>query len=54
VVIDEWPDAESFLSFFGHVEAELGEMMEAVGVTGQREPKFWHELETHDQYGWNA
>jgi len=54
MVIDEWPDAESFLSFFDHVEAEVGEMMGAVGVTGQPEPKFWHELESHDKYGWDA
>ena len=33
MVIDEWPDAESFLSFFGHVEAEVGAMMAAVGIT---------------------
>ena len=54
MVVDEWPDAESFLSFFGHVEAEVGEMMAAVGITGQPEPKFWRELETHDAYGWGA
>ncbi len=54
MVIDEWPDAESFLSFFGHVEAEVGEMMGAVGVTSEPKPKFWHELESHDKYGWNA
>ena len=54
MVVDEWPDAESFLAFFGHVEAEVGEMMGAVGITGRPEPKFWHELETHDAYGWGA
>jgi hypothetical protein len=54
MVVDEWPDAESFLSFFGHVGAEVGEMMAAVGVVGEPEPKFWHQLETHDAYGWNA
>ena len=55
MVIDEWPDAESFLSFFGHVEAQVGEMMGAVGVTGRApEPKFWRELESHDEYGWDA
>ncbi len=54
MIVDEWPDAESFLSFFGHVEAEVGEMMAAVGVTGRPEPKFWHQLETNDAYGWGA
>ena len=54
MVIDEWPDAESFQSFFGHVGAEVGAMMAAVGITSQPDPKFWRELETHDAYGWNA
>ena len=54
MVVDEWPDAESFLSFFGHVEAEVGAMMAAVGITGQPEPKFWRQLETNDAYGWDA
>ena len=54
IVIDEWPDAERFLSFFGHVEAEVGSMMAAVGVTGQPDPKFWRQLETNDAYGWDA
>jgi hypothetical protein len=54
MVVDEWPDAESCLSFLGHTEAAIGEMMVAAGVTGQPEPKFWRELETHDEYGWNA
>jgi hypothetical protein len=54
MVIDEWPDAESFRSFFGHAEGAIGEMMGAVGVTGRPEPKFWRELESHDAYGWDA
>jgi hypothetical protein len=52
MVVDEWPDAESFLSFFGHVEGEVAAMMEAVGVTGRPQPMFWRELESHDKYGW--
>ena len=54
MVVDEWPDAESFLSFFAHVEGEVGAMMAEVGITGEPQPKFWRELESHDQYGWNA
>ncbi len=54
MVLDEWPDAESFLSFFGHVEGEVGAMMEAVGITGQPQPKFWRELDSKDQYGWSG
>jgi len=29
-------------------------MMEAAGVTSQPEPAFWHELTTHDTFGWGA
>ena len=54
MVVDEWPDAESFLSFFGHVGAEIGAMMAAVGISGEPEPKFWRQLETNDAYGWGA
>jgi hypothetical protein len=28
--------------------------MEAVGVTSQPEPSFWHKMETHDAFGWGA
>jgi len=54
MVVDEWPDAESFLSFFGHVEEQVGELMAASGVTGEPQPTFWRELESHDKYGWGA
>ena len=54
MVVDEWPDPESFLSFFGHVEAEVGAMIAAVGISGQPEPKFWRQLETNDAYGWDG
>jgi hypothetical protein len=54
MVVDEWPDEESFLHFFGHVEAEVGAMMGAVGITSEPQPKFWRELESHDKYGWDA
>ena len=54
MVVDEWPDAESFLSFFGPVEAEVAAMMEAAGVTGEPQPVFWRKLNTHDDYGWGA
>ena len=54
MVVDEWPDAESFLSFFGHVEAEVAAMMEAAGVSGEPQPVFWRKLDTHDDYGWGT
>lgn len=54
LVIDEWPDAESFTSFFDHMGHVIGPMMQAAGVTAEPRPVFWRELETNDKYGWNA
>jgi hypothetical protein len=54
MVLDEWPDRESFESFFREQESEIRPMFESGGVTSQAEPTFWHELETHDAYGWGG
>ena len=54
LVIDEWPDEESFNSFFAHMQGEIGPMMEAVGVTNEPKPVFWRKLDTGDDYGWGA
>ena len=54
MVLDEWPDAESFQKFFHETESEIGPMMQAVGVTAEPEVKFWRELDTHDAVGWGA
>jgi quinol monooxygenase YgiN len=54
LVVDEWPDRESFESFFGEVQPEVGEMLQAVGVTGEPHPQYLRVLETHDKYGWES
>src|SRR6266568_7233314 len=54
MVLDEWPDRQSFESFFREQEAEIGPMMEAAGVTSQPEANFWNQLATHDEFGWGA
>ena len=54
MVLDEWPDRQSFESFFREQESEIGPMMEAAGVTSQPEPICWQELATHDAFGWGA
>ncbi|MGZ6557754.1 MAG: hypothetical protein ACXVEY_13035 [Actinomycetota bacterium] len=54
MVIDEWPDQESFQSFFEENSGKIGPMMQAADVTTEPQPKFWQKLETHDEYGWNA
>jgi quinol monooxygenase YgiN len=53
MVVDEWPDAESFQRFFASEQEEIGPMMAQV-ATGEPEITFWHKLETHDEFGWDG
>jgi hypothetical protein len=52
MVVDEWPDAESFQEFFAHMQSHIGPFMEAGGMTEQPEVIFWRKLDTKDDYGW--
>ena len=54
MVVDEWPDAQSFQSFFESMRSEIEPMMRDVGVTGEPEVTFWRKLDTHDEVGWDA
>ncbi|MCX4882277.1 hypothetical protein [Streptomyces sp. NBC_00078] len=54
MVLDEWPDRQSFESFFQEQGSEIRPMLEAAGVAGPVEPSFWRELTTRDAYGWGA
>jgi hypothetical protein len=54
MVVDEWPDEQSFKTFFEENSGRIGPMMGAVGVTSEPQPKFWRTLETHDAHGWGA
>lgn len=54
MVVDEWPDPESFQRFWESMRAEIEPMMREVGVTGEPEVTFWRKLETHDEVGWDA
>jgi hypothetical protein len=54
MVVDEWPDEQSFQSFFQENGARIGSMMEAAGVTSEPQPTIWRKLETYDEYGWGA
>jgi heme-degrading monooxygenase HmoA len=49
LVVDEWPDAESFQRFF-ESSPDIGEMMGEAGVTGEPHPEFWRELDTEDKF----
>ncbi len=51
MVVDEWPDPESFHRFFEQEQAAIGSMMEQV-ATGEPEITFWRKLETGDDIGW--
>ncbi len=54
LVIDEWPDEQSFQAFFSHMGAQIQPIMDAAGITGQPSPVFWRKLETNDEYGWSG
>ncbi|WP_042377404.1 hypothetical protein [Streptacidiphilus melanogenes] len=54
LVVDEWPDRQSFEAFFQEMQSELGPMFAAARVTAQIAPTFWRELSTHDAYGWGV
>ncbi|MBV9680892.1 MAG: hypothetical protein JO046_03815 [Solirubrobacterales bacterium] len=49
LVVDEWPDAASFMRFF-ESSPDIGEMMGEAGVTEQPRPEFWRELDTPDKF----
>jgi hypothetical protein len=53
MVVDEWPDPESFQRFFESMRSEIESMMADVGVTTEPEVTFWRKLESHDEIGWD-
>jgi hypothetical protein len=53
MVVDEWPDEQSFQRFFEETRGEIGPMMEQVGASGEPRIVFWRKLETHDEVGWD-
>jgi quinol monooxygenase YgiN len=54
MVIDEWPDAQSFQRFFEQQSSNIQPMMEESGVQSEPEVTFWQKLETGDDVGWGA
>jgi heme-degrading monooxygenase HmoA len=50
LVVDEWPDAESFLKFFESTQEEIGPLMAEAGMTERPQPVFWRELDTPDKF----
>jgi hypothetical protein len=51
MVVDEWPDADSFQRFFAANADKIKPMMAAVGATGEPDVTFWRELDTNDRVG---
>jgi hypothetical protein len=49
LVLDEWPDADSFMQFFQN-SPDIGEMMQEAGVTERPTPVFWRDLDTSDKF----
>jgi quinol monooxygenase YgiN len=54
MVIDEWPDEQSFQSFFEENLPRIGPMFEAAGAQGEPSVNLWHKLDTGDEYGWQS
>ncbi len=54
MVIDEWPDAQSFQTFFSETSDQVQPLMQDSGVTEEPEISFWHKLDTGDDIGWGA
>jgi hypothetical protein len=52
MVVDEWPDPQSFQKFFEEMAPQIGPMFEAVGIAEEPRPTFWRKLETNDDVGW--
>jgi hypothetical protein len=53
IIVDEWPDPESFQGFYEANEQRIGELMGAAGISGEgAQPEFWRVLETPDKHGW--
>ncbi len=49
LVVDEWPDTDSFNRFFSSTP-EIGELMAQAGLRNEPQPVFWRELDTADKF----
>jgi hypothetical protein len=49
LVIDEWPDEQSFQAFFAG-QAEIADVMRDGGAQGPPETSFYRKLDTPDQF----
>jgi hypothetical protein len=49
LVIDEWPDEQSFQAFFGS-QPEIADVMRDGGAKGEPQVSFYRKLSTPDQF----
>jgi hypothetical protein len=49
VIIDEWPDGESFQAFFGG-QPEIADVMRDAGARGEPQISIYRKLATPDQF----
>ena len=52
MVVDLWPDEQSFQKFFDENSSRIQPMMEAAGATSAPEVTFWREMDMPDKVGW--
>jgi heme-degrading monooxygenase HmoA len=53
MVVDEWPDEQSFHDFFEAEAEQIRPLLEEVGVTSEPRSTFWRKIESHDEIGWS-
>ena len=51
MVVDRWPDEDSFKAFAGEADAKIHQIMESAGISGEPQTMFWRELTTGDEVG---
>ena len=54
LIVDEWPDRESFEAFAKEQAPQIEPMIKAASGTEVSEPTYWRELTTYDAFGWGA
>jgi hypothetical protein len=54
MAVDEWPDAQSFQTFFEEAQPDIGPVMQEAGVSSQPTVTVWRALDVDDAVGWGA
>ena len=54
MVVDEWPDEQSFQNFFDENSLKIARVIAAAGLSGEPEVVFWRKLDTNDEIGWGG